>query len=69
MEQNGKCIFRFDTHGDELALGQPCHMHIGDKKFEDDDAALHGFRLSAVDFLLAHGFVHLHLKNKKLPWQ
>jgi hypothetical protein len=70
MNQSKECIFRFDTHGESIPLGKPCHMHLGasEEIYEHGDPRLTGFRLVEIDFLQAHGLVYRYLNGKKMPW-
>lgn len=67
MRDEGACIFRLDTHGNEVPYSDPCHIHIGERTFEDGDADLRGLSLSELSFLDAFGWIHKHLKGKKCP--
>jgi len=73
MEASGACIFRVDTHGDEIPYEETCHIHLGsddDEAFEEGDPRIKGLKLSEIDFLKAFGWVHKYLKHdKKMPWE
>jgi hypothetical protein len=73
MQADGTRIFRLDSHGDEIPYDGTCHIHIGpedgrDTILEDDDARLHGYRLSGITFLNAFALAHLYIKGKDMPW-
>jgi hypothetical protein len=73
MQSDGTRIFRLDTHGDEISYDGKCHVHVGpddakEKILEDDDARLHGYRLTEISFINAFALAHLYLKGKKMPW-
>lgn len=71
MDPNGRCIFRFDTHGEVIPFGAPCHLHLGETEevVEPGDPRLHGFDFGKVNALVVLNLVHKILKNRKLPWQ
>jgi hypothetical protein len=73
MQSDGTRVFRLDTHGEEIPYDGKCHVHLGpegpqEKTLEDDDARLHGYRLTEISFINAFALAHLHLKGKKMPW-
>ena|SRR5271157_2530664 len=71
MRTDGECIFRIDSHGEEIPYEGPCHVHIGpheDQIIEDGDPRLREYSLRAVDFEEVFKLVHKHLKGRKLPW-
>jgi hypothetical protein len=73
MEGDGTLIFRLDTHGEEIPYDGKCHVHVGpddrnETILEDDDARLHGYRLTQTSFINAFALAHLHLKGKSMPW-
>jgi hypothetical protein len=69
MQADGSCIFRLDTHGEEIPYDGTCHIHIGLDQFEDDDSDLHGLSLAERNFLDAFSWAHKYLKGKKMPWE
>ena len=69
MHADGSCIFRLDTHGEEIPYDGTCHIHIGLDQFEDDDSDLHGLSLAERNFLDAFSWAHKYLKGKKMPWE
>ncbi len=71
MDDVGKCIFRFDTHGHEVALATPCHIHLGETEetFENGHGRLCGFSLETVDFLEAFRLAHSKINSNRLPWE
>jgi hypothetical protein len=69
MEADGTCIFRVDTHGQQIPYESPCHIHIGSQTFESGAPELHGLSLANVNFLNMFGWVHKYLKGKKMPWE
>lgn len=68
MKSDGECIFRLDTHGEEIPYHGACHVHIGPERLDHDDSRLHGHSLSEMNFVKLLGLVYKHIKGKKLPW-
>ncbi len=73
VRADGTRIFQLDSHGEDIPYEGKCHVHVGSEEgretiLEDDDARLHGFRLSKISFVDAFALAHLYIKGKKLPW-
>lgn len=68
MDDQKQCIFRFDTHGECVAIGEPCHVHLGEELFENGDPRLCGYSLQGVDFFEAYKLSHMVFKSERLPW-
>jgi hypothetical protein len=70
MRANGECIFRIDSHGEEIPYEGACHVHVGPNEdpIKDGDSRLHGHPLCAITFEEAFKLVHKHLKGRKMPW-
>jgi len=71
MGEQGRCIFRFDTHGRQWPLETPCHLHIGESEeaLEQDDPRLSRIDMGSVDFLSAFRYAFGRaLENKAFPW-
>jgi hypothetical protein len=64
-------VFLLDTHGCDVPLDQPSHIHPRrhEVRLEDGDPALNGFSLRGFTFLEAFTLVQNHLKGDKLPWE
>jgi hypothetical protein len=71
MDDQRRCIFRFDTHGDEQPIQAPCHIHLGEAEeiLENGDARLRGFDLEEITFLSVFRLAHRHINSKGLPWE
>jgi hypothetical protein len=62
-------IFRFSTHGEFISHGDTCCVHTPIGTLEDDDARLHGFRLSSITLIHAWDLIQKHLRGERMPWE
>ncbi len=71
MEASGVPIFRIDTHGLELKVNEPSHLHLGAEEtiILDGDARLNGFSLARIDFLRVFAIIFDHLEGREFPWE
>jgi hypothetical protein len=71
MDEENKCIFRFDTHGREWPIETPCHIHLGEDEqiLEQNDQRLNTLDLANIDFLSAFQYAFGYaIDNRGFPW-
>jgi hypothetical protein len=71
MDEQKKCIFRFDTHGRSQPFEAACHVHLGEDEeiCENGDGRLRDYSLEQIDFLEAYRLAHSKVNARRLPWE
>jgi hypothetical protein len=70
MDDQGRFVFRFCTHGNTLSFEEPCHLHVFDDetRLEEGAAILRGYSLLSTNFLEVFRLIYCVIKGEKLPW-